>query len=330
MTIFSSNASVGFGCMGMTAFYGPAMQDEAGVELLTSVHASGCVHFDTAEIYKQFDNVLPGTQTFNESLVGLCFRTLPRESFTLATKYFPNLHDGQVNYESVSQAVDDSLERLGLQYIDLYYCHRMPSSVEQLEEWMASMKQVVTSGRVRHIGLSEVPAAWLRCAHAIHPVSAVQQEWSLLTREPCESDVVPVCKELGISIVAYSPLARNLLADPKEAVPDDWRKDHPRYQQRNYERNRALAKEVSALASARGVSAATLSIGWVLNKARRLGVTCVPIPGTTNAAHAKANLAAATVELSDAEMSKLEELGASCAGERANEGYVKQALEGKR
>ena len=326
-----SNKIVGFGCMGMTAFYGPAMKDEAGAALLGAVQAAGCIHFDTAEIYQQFEGVLDGTQQYNEALLGLYLsKAASRDSFTVATKFFPALHNGKCDFQTVSDAVDASLARLGLQHVDLYYCHRMPVTVEALEEWMGSMKHIVESGRVKHVGVSEAPAAWLRRAHAIHPLSALQQEWSLLTREPIESELVPTCKELGIAVVAYSPLARNLLAEPMEAAPSDWRANHPRYEEANYQQNRALAAEVAALAASRGVSAATLSIAWVLNKAARLGVTCVPIPGTTSEAHARANLAASAIELSDAEIAQLEALGATCAGARANEDYVSKAVEGKR
>jgi len=235
---------IGFGCMGMTAFYGAAMKTADGLELLRSVHTGGCTHFDTAEIYQQFTEVLPDTLKYNEELVGEFLSTLPRDSFTVATKYFPGLHDGKCDFETVSAAVDASLGRLKLDSIDVYYLHRMPATVDLMEEWMASMKRVVESGRVKHVGLSEAPADWIRRANAVHPVACVQQEWSLLSREPIESQVVPICAELGIGIVAYSPLARNILALPDAEPPADWRAAHPRYQKDNFEANRQLVQQV--------------------------------------------------------------------------------------
>jgi aryl-alcohol dehydrogenase-like predicted oxidoreductase len=194
------------------------------------------------------------------------------------------------------------------------------------------MKVVVDSGRVRNVGLSEVPASWLRRAHAILPVTAVQQEWSLLTREPMESEVVPVCRELGITIVAYSPLARNLLAAAPSAdgPPRDWRGDQPRFSAQNYESNKHLATQVAEIAARKGVSAASVSLAWLLHKGRDLGVRVVPIPGTTSEAHAKANMEAAnSVSLTPEEMGQLEALGALVAGARGNEQYVSMAIEGK-
>lgn len=326
-----SVSPIGFGCMGMTAFYGPAMQDGDGVALLEAVRVAGCTHFDTAEIYQQFREVLPGTCKYNEELLGKWIATLQsRASVQICTKYWPAAHGNACDYDTLSACVDASLSRLGVDYIDLYYCHRMPASIEKLEEWMTSLKAIVESGRVRHVGLSEVPAGWLRRAHAVHPVAVVQQEWSLLSREPCESEIVPVCRELGIGIVAYSPLARNLLAEPRRDIPQDWRADHPRWLPENYAANLELYERVSALATSKGLSGAQLSLAWLLEKAKRLGIVCMPIPGTTSTAHAMDNLRAAGVELTDAEMGQLEELGATVAGSRANESYLGNAVEGKK
>mmetsp|Transcript_22073 Transcript_22073/g.48114 ORF Transcript_22073/g.48114 Transcript_22073/m.48114 type:complete len:258 (-) Transcript_22073:1414-2187(-) len=212
------SSAIGFGCMGITAFYGPAMVDEDAIKLIQEVYEAGCNMFDTAEVYQQFKEVVEGSSKYNEEVVGKALAKFPRESYVLATKFFPGLHDGKCDYETVSAAVDGSLSRLGMKYIDLYYLHRMPSTVEDLEEWMRSIKAVVESGRVKYVGLSEVSPNWLRRAHAIHPVTAVQQEWSLLTRN-LEKGVVPTCAELNIGIVAYSPLARNLLADTDADEP---------------------------------------------------------------------------------------------------------------
>lgn len=319
---------MGFGCMGMTAFYGPAMKTKEGIELLRSVYDAGYTHFDTAEVYTADWYALPVTCKYNEQLVGEFVSTLPDGSFSVATKFFPRLHDYRCDYETVSAAVDASLARLKVERVDVYYLHRMPGSVEALEEWMASMRRVVETGRVRHVGLSEAPGEWIRRAHRIHPVSCVQQEWSLLSRMACETEVVPVCIELNIGLVAYSPLGRNILGQPNEP-PTDWRADHPRWNRENFEKNMRLVGRVAELAQAKGLTAAQLSLAWLVQKAQRLGVTCLPIPGTRNPAHALDNLAALSApKLSDTEMERLEALGATVAGKRGNEKYMLDTVEG--
>ena len=318
----------GFGCMGMTAFYGPAMANSDGVALLQAVHSAGCTHFDTAEAYQQFGGAIEGTFHFNEELVGTFLRTLPRESYTIATKFAPRLHQGKCDYETVSAAVDASLARLGLEAVDLYYCHRPPETVELLEEWMASIARVVASGRVRHVGLSEVPPSWLRRAHAVHAVACVQQEWSLLTRN-LEKELVPTCVELDVGVVAYSPLARSLLTTTSGGPPKDWRSDHPRFaDEANLIANRALAAEVATLAEAKGCSAAQLCLAWLTHRAASLGVGAIAIPGTTKVANALSNIAAHGVRLSAEDAASLEMIGATVAGARANDAYLQAALEG--
>jgi len=325
-------SELGFGCMGITAFYGPAMADSEALSLLEAVYSNGVRHFDTAEVYQQFEAVVPNSSKYNEEVLGKFLQSKEAGSYTVATKFFPGLHNGACDAETVSTAVSDSLTRLGVPQIDLYYLHRMPSSIDLLEEWMRAMKDVVQSGRVKYVGLSEAPPEWLRRAHAIHPVACVQQEWSLLTREPVESSLVPVCKELGVSIVAYSPLARNLLALGKDDLaPCDWRSAQPRYaDQENFEKNKELASKVAALAGGLGLTGAQLSLAWLHQRAKEMGVACVAIPGTTKVQHALDNIAALQCrQLTDSEMAQLAELGANVAGARGNADYISMAFEGK-
>jgi aryl-alcohol dehydrogenase-like predicted oxidoreductase len=223
---------LGFGCMGITAFYGPRMDDNDAVALLRGVFDAGCTHFDTAEAYRSSNPDV----VYNETTIGKFFQTIPRNSFTIATKYLPALHEDKVDVETVQQAVEDSLQRLGLQHIDLYYLHRMPpSGLPGLLEWMQAAKTLVEKGKITEIGLSEVCGDWLRAAHAVHPVACIQQEWSLMTRN-LEDKLIPVCAELNIGVVAYSPLARNLLAKQQEAPPQDWRARNPRFSKENLEK----------------------------------------------------------------------------------------------
>eukprot|EP00746_Dinoflagellata_sp_MGD_P020510 gnl/MRDRNA2_/MRDRNA2_147800_c0_seq1.p1 gnl/MRDRNA2_/MRDRNA2_147800_c0~~gnl/MRDRNA2_/MRDRNA2_147800_c0_seq1.p1 ORF type:complete len:359 (-),score=58.81 gnl/MRDRNA2_/MRDRNA2_147800_c0_seq1:54-1130(-) len=323
---------IGFGCMGITAFYGPPMQNDAVVDLLREVYALGYTHFDTAELYRSgpsgcpFD---PPTQetVFNEIQVGRFLQTLPRDSFTVATKMIPELHGGgSCDLASVTEAVDASLERLGLEYIDLYYCHRMPKSIELLEAFMQSMKELVNSGKVKYVGLSEVSPTWLRRAHAVYPVTCVQMEWSLLTRN-IEESLVPTCKELGIGIVAYSPLARNLLCHTSDVPKGFDRATNPRFSEENFQKNRILSSKIAAMAEKQGATSAQLSLAWLYQKAEDLGVKVVAIPGTTKAVHAKDNAKSLSISLSANDMRELEQYSGQVAGARGDEHYMALGFE---
>eukprot|EP00929_Paragymnodinium_shiwhaense_P109019 TRINITY_DN75385_c0_g1_i1.p1 TRINITY_DN75385_c0_g1~~TRINITY_DN75385_c0_g1_i1.p1 ORF type:complete len:334 (+),score=99.58 TRINITY_DN75385_c0_g1_i1:78-1079(+) len=321
-------SAIGFGCMGVTAFYGPAMENNAANDLLAAVHKMGYTHFDTAEIYRSGNPFEPNAETiYNEKVVGEYLRTQPRDSYTVATKFFPMLWGSKCDLATVTAAVDASLARLGLDCIDLYYCHRMPTELEALEEFMRSMKEIVASGKVKHVGLSEVSPEWLRKACAIHPVAAVQQEWSLLTRN-LEESVVPTCKELGVGIVAYSPLARNLLCDVESPPETDWRVNScPRYSEENFKKNKELAGKITEMGKSKDKSSAQLSLAWLYHQAKKLGVTVVPIPGTTKVKNAEANIGALEVTLSDEELQQLTDIGATVAGLRGNEQYLSMGIE---
>jgi len=312
---------LGFGCMGITAFYGTSMEDEDCVKLLKAAYDMGYRHFDSAEVYKS-------ETKNNEEQVGRFLRTVPRESFTVATKYWPGAHGETYDLASTLEAVDGSLTRLGLESIDLYYIHRPPPTLEQAEAWMRSMKEIVAMGKVKYVGLSEFSPEWTRALHAIHPVTAMQIEWSLVTRNLVEEYLKETCKELGISIVAYSPLARNLLAAAPTEVPTDWRAAQPRYSEENLKKNQELLKKIEEMAKSKSCTAAQLSLAWLYFKAGELGLTMIAIPGTTKIANAEANFAGLKVTITKEEATLLEELGAQVAGNRGNESYENMSIEG--
>lgn len=328
MSIFADKKTrqLGYGAMGITAFYGAAMEDDAALELLTGVFNSGCHFIDTAEIYRSdFPQPASETSKWNEEAVGLFLATVDRSAVTVGTKYYPRPTQ---DLKTVTAALDASLTRLGTDYVDIYYLHRCPDSgLRGLLEWMESVKVLVGEGKIRNVGVSEVCAEWLRQAHAVHPLACIQQEWSLLTRN-LESSLVPVCAELDIAIVAYSPLARNLLAGVTEK-PSDWRATLPRYSDENFARNLELGAQIATLGQTKSASAAQLSLAWLYHQAERLGVKVVAIPGTTKIANHISNMGSLQLNLSDDDMDALTALGESVAGARAYQGYMDSAIEGQ-
>lgn len=260
--------SVGFGAMGLTAFYGPPTSNEASFDLLKGIYElyknnDKSPHFDTAEIYKTGNPFADGDDIYNEEVLAPFLSSVPRESYTIATKFFPFKYGGACDYETVKGALERSLKRLGLSYVDIYYCHRIPS-LEGAIEFVKACERLISEGLMRSIGLSEINGAWLRQVHSVTPIAAIQQEWSLLTRN-LEDDLVPVCAELGIGIVAYSPLARNLLSSPTEK-PSDWRATLPRFSDENWANNLAVMEKVKVMAANKGVSGAQLSLAWIFHK----------------------------------------------------------------
>jgi aryl-alcohol dehydrogenase-like predicted oxidoreductase len=297
--------------MGMSEFYGPADEAEA-IRTIDRALELGITFFDTADAYGPFTN---------EQLVG---RALAghRDEVVVATK-FANVRGPQGerlgirgDREYVLEACDASLRRLGVDHIDLYYQHRVDPNTP-IEETVGAMKELVDAGKVRHLGLSEASADTLRRAHAVHPITALQSEWSLWTRDP-EEGVIQTCRELGIGFVAYSPLGRGFLSgrirSTDDLSDDDFRKHHPRFQGENFQRNLDLVAEVDQLASEQGVTPGQLALAWVLAR----GGDVVPIPGTTRAGHLEENVGALRVELTADDLERLEEAfpKGSTAGDR--------------
>jgi aryl-alcohol dehydrogenase-like predicted oxidoreductase len=302
---------MGLGCMGMSEFYGSADEDE-GVATIQRALELGVTFLDTADMYGPFTN---------ERLVGRAIAGR-RDEVQLATK-FGNVRteDGgrlgiRGDAEYVRQACDASLERLGVDTIDLYYQHRVDKTVE-IEETVGAMAELVEAGKVRYLGLSEASPDTIRRAHAVHPITALQTEYSLWSRDP-EDAILPTVRELGIGFVAYSPLGRGFLSgrfrSPSDFPDDDFRRHHPRFQGENFERNMRLVERVEELASEKGVTAGQLALAWVLHR----GDDIVPIPGTKRVSYLEENAAAAEVTLSDAELRQLDELAPAgvAAGDR--------------
>ena len=287
--------------MGMSAWYGET--DEA--ESIATIHRAleiGVTLIDTADIYgASFGD--------NERLVGRALAGR-RDEVVLATKFANAVDsdgsrriDGRPEY--VREAIDASLARLGVDHVDLYYQHRVDASTP-IEETVGAMAELVTAGKVRHLGLSEASAATIRRAHAVHPIAALQSEYSLWTRD-LEGDILDTCRELGIGLVSYSPLGRGFLAgrfvSADELEEGDFRRTNPRFTGENLDQNRRLAERVRELAAARGVTAAQYSLAWVLSR----GADVVPIPGTKRRSYLEENAGASEVELTHEELALLEE-----------------------
>lgn len=291
---------VGLGCMGMSEFYGTTLSEADGIALIHHALDAGMNFFDTADMY--------GPHT-NETLLGRALKGR-RDEAIVATKFGivrgedRSLRGLNGRPDYVKAACDASLQRLGIDTIDLYYQHRVDPDVP-VEETVGAMAELVTAGKVRALGLSEATDDQLRRAHAVHPITALQTEYSLFSRDP-EADVLATCKALGITFVAYSPLSRGFLSgairSPDDFADDDFRKTQPRFSPENFGHNLALLDTLSTMAKTKGCTPAQLAIAWVL----RAGTHVVTIPGTTKTHRFDENIAAGTVELSDADMAALE------------------------
>jgi len=304
-------SKLGLGCMGMSEFYGRTDEPE-GIATIRRALELGVTLLDTADVYGPFTN---------ERLVGRAIEGR-REQVVLATK-FGNVRrpDGERlgirgDRAYVHEACEASLERLGVDYIDLYYQHRVDRKTP-IEETVGAMAELVAAGKVRYLGLSEASPATIRRAHAVHPISALQSEYSLWSRDP-EDDVLPTVRELGIGYVAYSPLGRGFLSgqirSPEDLAEDDFRRENPRFQGENFARNLELVERVRAIADEKGVTASQLALAWVLSR----GDDVVPIPGTKRRRYLEENVPAAEVELTAAEIDDIESVfpKGAVAGER--------------
>jgi aryl-alcohol dehydrogenase-like predicted oxidoreductase len=292
-------SALGLGCMGMSEFYGPRDEEEAAATIRRALDL-GVTFIDTADMY--------GTGA-NERLVGRAVAGR-RDEYVLATK-FGNVRredgsfvgiDGRPEY--VREACEASLRRLGVETIDLYYQHRVDRETP-IEETVGAMAELVRAGKVRYLGLSEAAPATIRRAHAVHPISALQTEYSLWAREP-EEEILPTLRELGIGFVSYSPLGRGLLAGRFRSTDDldetDSRRGGPRFLPGNIEQNLTLVDRLEELAAEKGVTGAQLALAWVLDR----GDDVVPIPGTKQRSYLEENAAAVELELTDDERAELE------------------------
>ncbi|KAL4302095.1 hypothetical protein GQ457_10G013800 [Hibiscus cannabinus] len=293
-------SKLGFGCMGLSGSYNDPVSDEVGISIIKHAFERGITFFDTADMYGQ---------TKNEVLVGKALKHLPREKVQLATKFGIEsmgpgglLVNGTPAY--VRASLEGSLKRLGVDYIDLYYIIRVDTNTP-IEDTMEELKKLVEEGKIKYIGISEASPDTVRRAHAVHPITALQIEWSLWTRD-VEEEIVPLCRELGIGIVPYSPLGRGFFGGKaKDAISGKTVLGmFPRFQGENLEKNRMLFLQVEKLAEKHGCTAAQLALAWVLHQ----GDDVAPIPGTTKIKNLDSNIESLKVKLTKEDLKEISDV----------------------
>ncbi|MCH5677093.1 aldo/keto reductase [Streptomyces gilvus] len=305
----------GLGCMGMSFAYGPSDAKESRATLERALEL-GVTLFDTADAYGQGEN---------ERFLSPFFKA-HRDQVVIATKFAlsippddPTRRIVRNDPPYIRQAVEASLKRLDVDVIDLYYMHRRDVNVP-LEESVGTMAELVREGKVKHLGLSEVTAEELRTAHAVHPIAALQSEWSLFSRD-IEAQVVPAARELGVALVPYSPLGRGFLTGAftnadQELSADDFRRQQPRFTGENAAANAGLLEPIRAVADAHGASLGQVALAWVQQRAAVHGLPVIPIPGTRKPGRVEENARAAAIELTEDELALLEPIAAKVAGDR--------------
>jgi aryl-alcohol dehydrogenase-like predicted oxidoreductase len=320
-----SVSAIGLGCMGISAAYGTPLSKEEGVRLIRGAVERGITFFDTAEVYGPFTN---------EEVVGEALRPL-RETVVIATKFGfdidPETRENRgvtSRPERIRKAIDGSLRRLGTDWIDLLYQHRVDPDVP-IEDVAGTVRDLIGEGKVRHFGMSEPGVRTLRRAHAVQPVAALQNEYSLWWRAPDEDGILDVCNELGIGFVPYSPLGRGFLtgAISRETnLPDsDFRKSSPRFSPEAIEKNLSFVDLLKRVASEKDATPAQIALAWLLEQRPFI----VPIPGTTRLERLEENIAATRIELSDAELREIEEGAANIHAEGARYGAAQMAMVGR-
>ncbi|OMO96355.1 Aldo/keto reductase [Corchorus olitorius] len=292
-------SKLGFGCLGLSGAYNDPVPDDVGISIIKHAFNRGITFFDTSDIY--------GPKT-NEILVGKALKQLPREKVQLATKFGVETWDVIDQFtikgtpEYARTCIEASLKRLDVEYIDLYYLHRVDTTIP-IEDTMEELKKMVEEGKVKYIGLSEASPDTVRRAHAVHPITALQMEWSLWTRD-IEDEIVPLCRELGIGIVPYSPIGRGFFGGKAvvESVPaNSLVTIIPRFQGENLERNKKLYFEIQKLAEKYGCTSAQLALAWVLHQ----GTDVVPIPGTTKIKNLDSNIDSLRIKLTEEDLKEI-------------------------